>query len=70
MTNLAIGYEREDDGRWIAIVDALPGCLVYGETRDEARRKVIALALEILADQVAHGERAGDFAGVRFADAA
>lgn len=54
--NLPIEFEQEDDGRWIAEIAALPGVLVYGETQDEARRKVQALALSVLADRLEHGE--------------
>ena len=34
-----IETEREDDGRWIAEIAAVPGVIVYGETEDEAREK-------------------------------
>ncbi len=54
--NLAIELEQEDDGRWIAEVDALDGVLVYGETRDEAIRKVKTLALRVIADRLENGE--------------
>jgi predicted RNase H-like HicB family nuclease len=53
---LAIEYDREDDGRWIADIPALPGVLVYGTTRDEAEQRVKALALHVLADKLEHGE--------------
>ena len=33
---LRIESECEDDGRWLAEVPQLPGCLAYGATRDEA----------------------------------
>jgi uncharacterized protein (TIGR03067 family) len=41
---LRIELDREDDGRWIAEIPDLPGVLAYGETRDDAIRKVTALA--------------------------
>lgn len=53
---LEIEFEREDDGRWIAEIAALPGVMAYGHTREEARGKVEALALRTLADRVEHGE--------------
>jgi hypothetical protein len=33
---LTIEIEREDDGRWLAEVPALPGVMAYGQDRDEA----------------------------------
>ena len=48
--------EREDDGRWIAEVPGLPGVLTYGATEAEARDKVKALALRVIADRLDHGE--------------
>ena len=53
---LTIEIEREDDGRWIAEVPELPGVIVYGETREEAIRRVQVLALRVLADRLEHGE--------------
>ena len=49
--NLAIDLEQEDDGRWIAEIDDLNGVLVYGETREDAIKKVEALALRVIADR-------------------
>ncbi|HEY0658857.1 MAG TPA: type II toxin-antitoxin system HicB family antitoxin [Pyrinomonadaceae bacterium] len=54
--NLAIELEQEDDGRWIAEIDELSGVLVYGETREEAIRKVKTLALRVIADRLENGE--------------
>ena len=34
--NLKIEIEREEDGRWIAEVMELPGCLAYGKTQVDA----------------------------------
>ena len=48
----AIEFEREDDGRWIAEISELPGVMVYGATREEAKAKVEALALRVLADRI------------------
>jgi predicted RNase H-like HicB family nuclease len=49
---MKIEIEREEDGRWIAEVTDLPGCLVYGQTRDEAVSRVEALALRVMADRL------------------
>ena len=48
----AIEFEREDDGRWIAEIPALPGVMAYGATRREAESKVQAMALRVIADQL------------------
>ena len=42
-----IVFDREEDGRWIAEVVDLRGVLVNGCTREEAKRKAIALAHEM-----------------------
>jgi predicted RNase H-like HicB family nuclease len=71
---LTVQVERETDGRWIAAVDPI-GALAYGRTRAEAVRRAKAVALEVLADRLAHGEspltgrktrRTTAFEGVRF----
>ena len=54
--NLKIEVEREADGRWIAEVLELPGCLAYGKDRADALAKAKALALRVLADRLEHGE--------------
>jgi predicted RNase H-like HicB family nuclease len=33
-----VEVEKEDDGRWSAWVDALPGCAAWGHSREEAIR--------------------------------
>lgn len=45
--DFSIEFEREDDGRWIAEVPELPGVMVYGATRDEAKSRVQSLALRV-----------------------
>ena len=47
-----IVFDREEDGRWIAEIESLPGVLAYGATRIEAQSKVEALALRVVADQI------------------
>jgi predicted RNase H-like HicB family nuclease len=49
--------EKEEDGRWIAEVTALPGVLAYGTTKAEAAAKVRALALQVIADRLENGEQ-------------
>lgn len=64
-----VEYEQETDGRWIAEVKELPGVLVYGQTLDEAKSKVKALALRVLADRLEHGEEVPDPINISFAAA-
>jgi predicted RNase H-like HicB family nuclease len=56
LINLGIEFDEETDGRAIAIIAALPGCLAYGATQDEAARHVKALALRVMAERIEHGE--------------
>lgn len=63
-----VEYDREDDGRWIASVNALPGCLVYGASREEARKRAVALALSIVSDMVENGEWTQALPEVSFAE--
>lgn len=48
--------EREEDGRWLAEVPALPGVMAYGATAEEARIKAEVLAFRVIADRIEHGE--------------
>ena len=47
-----IVFDREEDGRWIAEIESLPGVLAYGATQTEARSRVEALALRVVADRI------------------
>ena len=47
-----IVFDREEDGRWIAEIESLPGVLAYGTTKAEAQSKVKALALRLIADRI------------------
>jgi len=49
---LRVEIEQAEDGRWIAEVVELPGVLAYGKTSEEAKAKVQALALRVLADRL------------------
>jgi predicted RNase H-like HicB family nuclease len=55
--DLTVTLDQETDGRWIGAVEGLPGVLAYGATREQAIGAAIGLALTVLADEVAHGER-------------
>ena len=62
-----ITFDREEDGRWIAEIEDLPGVLAYGATKKEAQSKVEALALRVIADQIEIDQSVPD--QVRFAAA-
>lgn len=53
---LELEVDREVDGQWIAEVEALPGVLAYGATRQEAVNAAVMLALRVLAEKLEHGE--------------
>ncbi len=59
-TGLAVEVCREDDGRWLALIDELPGVMSYGCTRDQALSAVLELAVQVIADRINHGEEAPD----------
>lgn len=59
-----VELEREDDGRWIAEILALPGVLAYADTRDQALANAKALALRVLADRIEHGEKVPEIEGL------
>ncbi len=61
-----IELEQEDDGRWLAEVLELPGAMAYGDTPEEARSKIQALALRVVADRLEHGEAGPDFLSISF----
>jgi len=65
----AVEIEREEDGRWIAEVPDLPGVLAYGQDEAEAKAKVQALALRVVADRLEHGEQGPDLLSITFAAA-
>jgi predicted RNase H-like HicB family nuclease len=48
----AIQFELESDGRWIAEIGELSGVMAYGATQEEAKSRVEALALRVLADRI------------------
>jgi predicted RNase H-like HicB family nuclease len=56
LSELKVDFELEEDGRWIAAIEGLPGVLAYGSTREEAKAKVEALAQEDIKEQVSDEE--------------
>ena len=64
--NLTIDLDREADGRWIAEALELPGVMCYGQSPDEAIVNAERLAIEVIADRMAHGELPSSALGVSF----
>ena len=64
--NLTIDLDREEDGRWIAEALELPGVMCYGLTRDEAICYAERLAIDVIADRIAHGELPSSALAVAF----
>jgi predicted RNase H-like HicB family nuclease len=63
--SIPIVVGREEDGRWWADIESMPGVMAYGPTRDSAVAAVRALALRVAADCIDHGEEVpGPFAKV------
>jgi len=63
---LSIELEREDDGRWIAEAMEIPGVMAYASTREEAIGNIERLAIDAIADRVAHGEMPASAFNVTF----
>ncbi len=63
---LTIDLDREEDGRWIAEALELPGVLCYGHTREEAISNTERLAIEVIADRIAHQELPSSALNVSF----
>ncbi len=60
MRTYRINLRKEEDGGYTVLVPALPGCITYGETVDEAiemAKEAIELYVEELQD---HGEMVPD----------
>jgi predicted RNase H-like HicB family nuclease len=49
MRKLKVEFELEQDGRWIAAIEELPGVPAYGGTGKEARPEVEAPARQVTA---------------------
>lgn len=53
---LKIELDREDNGKWIADIDYLPGVMVYGDTLSDAVDKVKELAENVIKDLQKQGK--------------
>ena len=56
LPSLAVEFDREEDGRWIAEIPKLSGVMAYGVTKHDALRHVYAVGLRTLADKVEQGK--------------
>jgi predicted RNase H-like HicB family nuclease len=54
--SIPIAVGREEDGRWWADTESMPGVMAYGATRALAIAAARALALRVAADCIEHGE--------------
>jgi len=54
---LKVTLQEEEDGRWSALIPALPGCSSWGYSRHEALENIKDAAEIYLEDMVAAGER-------------
>ena len=61
-----IEIEQEQDQRRIAEVVELLGVMAYAGSPDDAKAKVQALALGVLADRLEHGEFIPEFLNITF----
>ena len=55
--------EQESDGRYVAIVPALPGCVSQGDTREEAMRNIAEAAELYVEDCLQAGDHVPSEAG-------
>jgi len=56
LESIPIVVGREDDGRWWADIESMPGVMAYGASREAVITAVRALAFRVAADCIDHGE--------------
>ena len=56
MSRYRAELEQDDDGRWSAWIDELPGCAAWGYSRDEALAALEDAAIAYVEDMVEAGE--------------
>ena len=59
---------REEDGGYVAMVPALPGCVSQGDTRDEVVRNIREAADLYIEDCIATGDPVPTEVGREYAD--
>ena len=65
---LDIEIERDDEGLWVGVVPGIPQALVYAMTQEQARARVRALALRLIADRLERGDLSATLATVAFVE--
>ena len=53
---LDIKFLREEDERWLAMIDSMPGVMAYGQTQEEAAFHVKKVAIQAIAFMMEEGE--------------
>ena len=56
MSKYRAELEQDDDGRWSAWIEALPGCSAWGYTQEEALAALKDAAIAYIEDMVETGE--------------
>ena len=56
MNRYKVELERDDDGRWSAWIEELPGCAAWGYTQEEALDSLEDAAIAYIKDMVEAGE--------------
>ena len=51
-----VSLQQEEDGRWSAWIDSLPGCATWGYTREDALQSLEDAAYLIVEDMVECGQ--------------
>ena len=58
--------EQEEDGCWLADIPELSGVMLYGKTPEEAKTRVQALALRVIAERLENRETQPELLNVTF----
>ena len=58
--SISIFVGREEDGRWWADIESMPGVMAYGASRESVIAAVRALALRVASDCIDHCTEGGE----------
>lgn len=64
-----VELDEEEDGRWSAWIEALPGCAAWGYTKEEALKAIQDAAEAYLDDMIEAGEEVPPKEGVTVVEA-